>query len=285
LSGLLYRDTDPYDLPEEFSHLQALDMGKLGFAQDLLQAVKKLTTTEKAYPYQLPDAPAAPISSHPAVPLTGQAEPLIRRAFLFLEDGEWEKTKELLEQALNLDPENPRAYVGKLLAETQIRTEEELPSCKWQIRDAPNYKKALRFADANYREILEGYSQAISDRFENARRENVYKNAPRTMQDAKTEQDCFSAAAEFNSISGYKDSDELAQKCKQLADEKKLRQKKTLLRLKGKLRKMLRNKGKRNTWKLCGKAKRQNGACSLKKPRKCLAGLEITRMPLIDPTD
>ena len=26
-----YKDMDPYDLPEEFSHLQAQDMGKLGF--------------------------------------------------------------------------------------------------------------------------------------------------------------------------------------------------------------------------------------------------------------
>ena len=32
-----YRDMDPYDLPEEFSHLQAQDMSKLGFMQDLIR--------------------------------------------------------------------------------------------------------------------------------------------------------------------------------------------------------------------------------------------------------
>lgn len=31
-----YKDMDPYDLPEDFSHLQAQDMGKLGFMQDLI---------------------------------------------------------------------------------------------------------------------------------------------------------------------------------------------------------------------------------------------------------
>ena len=36
-----YKDMDPYDLPEEFSHLQAQDMGKLGFMQDLIRGVKK----------------------------------------------------------------------------------------------------------------------------------------------------------------------------------------------------------------------------------------------------
>jgi hypothetical protein len=37
-----YKDMSPYDLPEEFSHLQALDMGKLGFMQDLIRGIKKL---------------------------------------------------------------------------------------------------------------------------------------------------------------------------------------------------------------------------------------------------
>lgn len=36
-----YRDMDPYDLPKEFSHLQALNMAQLGFMQDLLHGVGK----------------------------------------------------------------------------------------------------------------------------------------------------------------------------------------------------------------------------------------------------
>ena len=37
-----YRDMDPYDLPEEFSYLQAQDMAKLGFMQDLVRGIEKL---------------------------------------------------------------------------------------------------------------------------------------------------------------------------------------------------------------------------------------------------
>lgn len=37
-----YRDMDPYDLPEEFSHLQALDMSRIGFIQDLLYGIRKI---------------------------------------------------------------------------------------------------------------------------------------------------------------------------------------------------------------------------------------------------
>lgn len=42
-----YRDMDPYDLPEEFSHLQAQDMSKLGFMQDLIRGIRKLTETSQ----------------------------------------------------------------------------------------------------------------------------------------------------------------------------------------------------------------------------------------------
>lgn len=37
-----YRDMDPYDLPTEFSHLQALDMSRLGFLQDLNYGIRKI---------------------------------------------------------------------------------------------------------------------------------------------------------------------------------------------------------------------------------------------------
>ncbi len=41
-----YKDMDPYDLPEEFSHLQAQDMGKLGFMQDLIRGIKKIISAD-----------------------------------------------------------------------------------------------------------------------------------------------------------------------------------------------------------------------------------------------
>lgn len=37
-----YRDMNPYDLPEEFAYLQAQDMSKLGFLQDLIHGLNKI---------------------------------------------------------------------------------------------------------------------------------------------------------------------------------------------------------------------------------------------------
>ena len=42
-----YKDMEPYDLPEEFSHLQAQDMSKLGFMQDLIRGIKKIVTSDE----------------------------------------------------------------------------------------------------------------------------------------------------------------------------------------------------------------------------------------------
>ena len=36
-----YKDMDAYDLPEEFSHLQAQDMSKIGFINDVVRGIKK----------------------------------------------------------------------------------------------------------------------------------------------------------------------------------------------------------------------------------------------------
>lgn len=42
-----YKDMDPYDLPDEFAHLQAQDMGKIGFITDLIRGVKKVLEKKK----------------------------------------------------------------------------------------------------------------------------------------------------------------------------------------------------------------------------------------------
>ena len=37
-----YKNIDAYDIPKEFKHLQAQDMGKVGAMQDLLREIRKM---------------------------------------------------------------------------------------------------------------------------------------------------------------------------------------------------------------------------------------------------
>ena len=104
-----YRDMDPYDLPEEFSHLMAQDMSKLGFMQDLIRGIKKLIGTEE------PKQTVKETVAQTVVSGTS-AGSQIKRGNMALEDHEWDKADSFFEEALNLDPECAEAYIGKLLA-------------------------------------------------------------------------------------------------------------------------------------------------------------------------
>ena len=104
-----YRDMDPYDLPEEFSHLMAQDMSKLGFMQDLIRGIKKLIGTEE------PKQTVKETVAQTVVSGTSAASQ-IKRGNMALEDHEWDKADRFFEEALNLDPECAEAYIGKLLA-------------------------------------------------------------------------------------------------------------------------------------------------------------------------
>ena len=103
-----YRDMDPYDLPEEFSHLQAQDMSKLGFMQDLTRGIKKIAKADEPKQTVVKETVVA-TSAMPNI------EPLLKRAFMFLEDGDWESADEYCERVLDQDPENAMAYLGKLM--------------------------------------------------------------------------------------------------------------------------------------------------------------------------
>lgn len=107
-----YRDMDPYDMPEQLSVLQSYDMSKIGFIQDLIRGIKKVLEAEKKM--EVVQETVVVQQNN-----TGAA-PLLKRGYISLEDGDWEKADQLFEEVLNLDPECAQAYVGKLLAAEKV---------------------------------------------------------------------------------------------------------------------------------------------------------------------
>ena len=153
-----YRDMDPYDLPEEFSHLLAQDMSKLGFMQDLIRGIKKIASV---------DEPKAAVKETVVVNSgSSSVEPLLKRAFMFLEDREWEEADKYCEKVLDQDPENAQAYLGKLMAECEARRKEELKDCRESFDDSSNFEKVVRFGDKQLVEELEAYLDHIEERYQ-----------------------------------------------------------------------------------------------------------------------
>lgn len=199
-----YRDMDPYDLPEEFSHLQAQDMSKLGFMQDLIRGIKKIVQADEP----------KPVVKETVVVNGGSANvaPLLKRVFMFLEDSNWEEADEYCEKVLDQDPENAQAYLGKLMAELKVRKPEQLADCKTPFDKSINYQKVIRFGDEKLTKTLTGYLNRISEQYEFDRKNGIYESAVRQLNEATFTEDFKSARDTFQSISGFKDADALAAK-------------------------------------------------------------------------
>ena len=207
-----YKDMDPYDLPEEFSHLQAQDMSKLGFMQDLIRGIKKIAQTDEPKPTVIKETVVT------SGTVNTNTAPLLKRAFMFLEDGEWSSANEYCEKVLDIDPECAQAYLGKLMAELRVKAKNDLADCSEPFDDRNNYKKTLRFCDDALRETLTGYITHIKERNELTRLTGIYTRALAKMNTADTEEDYKSAAEQFFTIRGFKDADTLADKCMEKAE-------------------------------------------------------------------
>ena len=206
-----YKDMDPYDLPEEFSHLQAQDMSKLGFMQDLIRGIKKILAE---------DAPKTTVVKETVVTAAADVNiaPLLKRAFMFLEDGEWNRADEFCEQVLNIEPECAEAYLGKLMAELRVKTQDNLKHCENPFDSRNNYQKVMRFGDDGLKNALEGYIEHIKVRNENARLEGIYQEAISTMTNGRLECEFLSAAEMFEAIQEYKDAEAKAKECREKAE-------------------------------------------------------------------
>ena len=214
-----YKDMDAYDLPEEFAHLQAQDMSKIGFINDVVRGIKKVIVK---------DEPKTETVVKQTIVTEGNTNtaPLLKRAFMFLEDGDWKSADEYCEKVLDLDPECAEAYLGKLLAEMKICHREDLKNENSSFEDNPYYKKAMRFGDAALKNELQGYIEFIAEKRNRRikeeverKREKQYTEALTIMKSAKTEADFRNAAIKFNELTEYKNSKELHQECLDKAQE------------------------------------------------------------------
>ena len=151
-----YRDMDPYDLPEQLGILQSYDMGKIGFLQDLIHGVSKVLDADKK-PVKETVVVQQSIGSTNVVAL-------LKRGNMALEDGDWEKADGFFEEVLNQNPECAEAYMGKLMAELQVRERAELGNREEPFGNNRNYQKTIRFGSEALKAELTGYAAAVVER-------------------------------------------------------------------------------------------------------------------------
>lgn len=196
-----YKDMDAYDLPEEFSHLQAQDMAKLGFMQDLIRGIKKIASV---------DEPKIVKQENVVVQSEGNANitALLKRAKMALEDEEYNKVDDFCEQVLNMDAENAEAYLYKLMTDLKVAEVDNLKNCSETFDCNKNYKKAYRYGSAE-----------LKTKLDNDINEILYKQAVSAENRASNEKEYYDAADRFKKISAYNDSASRTEQCIERAKE------------------------------------------------------------------
>lgn len=177
-----YKDMDPYDLPEEFAHLQSQDMSKLGFMQDLIRGIKKIASV---------DEPKTVVREVVQGGGTDKAT-LLKRVSLFLIDGDWKSANEYCEKVLDTDPECAEAYLYKLMAEMHVNKESDIGKQLGTIKHNSNYNKIILFGNDELKTRLEEYDNSCK-----------YNYAVSVFHD----HNYVSAKILFEKLNGYKDSE------------------------------------------------------------------------------
>lgn len=154
----------------------------------------------------------APQQSDPGS-MNGGHIPLLKRVFLFLEDGDFRNADLYCERVLDMDPECGDAYLGKLMVQFQLRHREDFQKLQQPIGSSPHYQKILRFGSQELKDYLTGCSGQIAHNMQQQRLDQVYRQALQKRAAGRQEADFREAAGLFHSVCQYRDSAKLEQEC------------------------------------------------------------------------
>ena len=150
-----YKNIDAYDMPKEFARLQAQDLGKVGAMQDLLRGIDKLFS-QNSIPNNRIKEPAAAVSNGGP-----NADALLKRGNMALEDKQWDKAIEFYDQVLSMNAECPEAYLGIFLANNCCSTTNAMHELfvRNDLRKDKNYQRAKQFSNEEVAKLIEEWEK------------------------------------------------------------------------------------------------------------------------------
>ena len=213
-----FKGLDAYDMPKEFRGLQAQDMAKLGWMQDLVRGVEKLCGkggTASSAPNTVVQKTVVQ-----EVQESGKADNLMKRVYLYLEDRDFAKASEYIDKVLDVDAEYAPAYVAQILVAKKLIQESALTTLRVPIDDDPTWKRALRFANEEQKQRYMGYARKINaneaydkeqkkKKIELEEKKKQYEQALSAMH----QKDYSAALLILKKIEDYQESRKLFQEC------------------------------------------------------------------------
>ena len=166
-------------LPVELSAFQAIDMSKLGYENDLITSIHN--SLDKI--------------GTGTIKVSDKDDPLIRRAFIHIEDKEFNDADKLCEKLIINNPNNAQVYLLKLFIEYKVTNDDELESLDIDFSVSDNYRKAMQFGDEELRFSLREHLNKC-----------LYRKYSNELIDAKTEAECKTVADGFRQMGDYSDA-------------------------------------------------------------------------------
>ena len=147
-----------------------------------------------------------------------ETDALVKRAFLFLEDEEFDEAERYIEQALRQDPENSFAYLGKLMTELKVHNADELSSNSSCLKEHKLFQRALKFANDEEKIQLERCLETNEKNHEAQKQADMERKYVQALDMMKTINSSTRAQNILNllvSIAPYKDTEALIQEVSQ----------------------------------------------------------------------
>ena len=213
-----YKGIDVSEMPPEFTKFQAQDLGKVGATQDLLRGISKILPLQE-------NTCSVPQSS------VTDASALVMRGQFALDDGEWDQANGYFERALDENPRDAQAYIGKMLVEFRLSSLEQVAKRSIDLEESNNFRRALLFATGADKAQLEklqenrtrfwlikqltcGLRNIAKQKEPLERLDVVYNNACARMDAAKTRTEFEDLARAFDKIASHRDASNKAKQCR-----------------------------------------------------------------------
>ena len=194
------KNIDPDDLPEEFRSWQFLDLGKADAMQELLSGIKMIipkgsgTVTQKVSPAPIPEKV--------------NINALLKQIFELIEKSDWDSADKCCDKVLESDPGNGYAFCGKLMIDLKVAKRGELKDQDKPFDDNEYSRKIMKCNDEKLINWIKGCTAYINSRNRSAFQESIYQKAVSLFENpASTKEQIIEAKSLFDSISGYKNSE------------------------------------------------------------------------------
>ncbi len=141
-----------------------------------------------------------------------ETEKLVKRGFMLLEDGKSEKADKYFDKALDAEPENGRAYFGKLLVSMNDTSIYGLALAMESCGGNPSKWRPKGDAGIYFRRVMELAPEEIDAAFDWQYQDGLF---------AMKEGRCQTAIRIFEKIYHYKDAKEKIEECKSLLKQQR----------------------------------------------------------------